>query len=102
MIKATFPITVRWRLSEDSDVQWILQRANLKAKHDRNRWQSVAYCGTREGLLEVALSHHGVILSDAAALSLNRHFPDNPHIQGNRTAVAPSREVQPFRSHPMA
>ena len=70
MIKATFPITVRWRLSEDSDVQWILQRANLKAKHDRNRWQSVAYCGTREGLLEVALSHHGVILSDAAALSL--------------------------------
>ena len=57
MTKATFPINDRWRLTEDGDVQWILQRANLKAKHDRNRWQSVAYCGTREGLLEVALPH---------------------------------------------
>ncbi len=71
MTKATFAIiNDRWRLSEDGECQWILQRANPKAKHDRNRWQSVAYCGTREGLLEVALPHHGVTPSDAAALSL--------------------------------
>ncbi len=70
MIEATCPINDRWRLTEDGDVQWILQRANPKAKHDRNRWQSVAYCGTREGLLEVALPHHGVTPIDAAALSL--------------------------------
>ena len=39
MTKATFPINDRWRLSEDGECQWILQRANPKAKHDRNRWQ---------------------------------------------------------------
>ncbi len=70
MTKATFAINDRWRLTEDGECQWILQRANPKAKDDRNRWQSVAYCGTREGLLEVALPHHGVTLIDAAALSL--------------------------------
>ncbi len=45
---AVFQINDRWRLTEDGDVQWILQRESPKAKHDRNRWQSVAYCGTRE------------------------------------------------------
>ncbi len=67
---AVLQITEGWRLAEDGELQWILQRENPKAKHDRNRWQSVAYCGTREGLLEVALPHHGVTPSDAAALSL--------------------------------
>ena len=67
---AVFQITDRWRLTEDGELQWILQRENPKAKHERNRWKSVAYCGTREGLLEVALPHHGVIPSDAASYLL--------------------------------
>ena len=46
-----------WRLAEDGELQWILQRENPKAKEDRNRWRPVAFCGTREGLLEVALPH---------------------------------------------
>ena len=55
MIKATFPINDRWRLSEDGKLQWILQRENPKAKDDRHRWSSVSFFGTLEGLLEVAL-----------------------------------------------
>ena len=68
MTKATFPINDRWRLSDDGECQWILQRANPKAKHDRNRWQSVAYCGTRiavaapkrhgSGYLKTPAGHH--------------------------------------------
>ncbi len=74
---ATFPINDRWRLSEDGDVQWILQRANPKAKDDRHRWSSVAFCGTRAGLLNVALPHYGIISSDAASRvleSLPEHY----------------------------
>jgi len=35
-------------------------------------------------------------------LSLNRHFPDNPQIQGNRTTVPSPRELCPLCNHPMA
>ena len=71
MTKATFAINDRWRLTEDGDVQWILQRENPKAKDDRHRWSSVAFCGTRGGLLTVGLPHNGVSLSDAASRVLN-------------------------------
>ena len=67
---AIFQINGRWRLSEDGEVQWILQRHNPKAKHERHRWVSVAFCGTREGLMEVALPHHKVNTSDAACRAL--------------------------------
>ena len=43
-----------------------------------------------------------IIRALSHSADLNRHFPDNPHIQGNRTAVAPPRELHSFRSHPMA
>ncbi len=29
---------------------------------------------------------------------MNRHFPNNPQIQGNRTTIPPPRELHPFRS----
>ena len=61
-----------WRLSEDGQLQWILQRHYPEAKNARDRWRSVAYCGTREGLLEVALPHNGVQPTDAACASLKR------------------------------
>ena len=67
MTKTTFQINDRWRISEDGECQWILQRANPKAKDERHRWSSVAFCGTREGLLKIALPHHGIIPSDAAS-----------------------------------
>ncbi len=56
--RATIPINDRWRLSEDGALQWIVQRENPKVKDERHRWASVAFCGTREGLLEVALPRH--------------------------------------------
>ena len=48
-----------WRLGEDGALQWILQRERPKAKAERDRWQSVAYYGTLEGLIEIALLHRG-------------------------------------------
>ena len=69
---AVLQINDRWRLGEDGELQWILQRENPKAKHERHRWVSVAFCGTREGLLEVALPHHRIIPTDAACRALQR------------------------------
>ena len=66
------PIDHRWRLSEDGSMQWILQRHRPKAKDERSKWASVAFCGTSQGLLEVALPHRGVIPSDAASYVLQR------------------------------
>jgi hypothetical protein len=40
--------------------------------------------------------------TDPASIGINRHFLDNPQIQGNRTTVLPPRELHSFRSHPMA
>ncbi len=40
--------------------------------------------------------------SVCTATVFTRHLPDNPQIQGNRTAVPPPRELHPFHSHPMA
>ena len=59
-----------WRLSEDGDRQWILQREHPRAKVERDRWRSVAFCGTREGLIDVALPHHRVRPTAAAHASL--------------------------------
>ncbi len=70
--RAAITICDGWRLSEDGALQWILQREKPKAKDERHRWASVAFCGTREGLLEVALPHHRVIPTDAASHALQR------------------------------
>ncbi len=71
-VRATFQINERWRLSEDGELQWILQREEPKAKSERHRWMSVAFCGTREGLSVVALPHHKVNPTDAACRALER------------------------------
>ena len=66
-----------WRLSEDGELQWLLQRGQSKALDERNRWRTVAFCGTKEGLLKVALPHHGCQPADAALLrlkSLPEHY----------------------------
>ncbi len=65
-------IDEHWRISEDGDVQWILQRERPKAKDDRSKWASLAFCGTLQGLLEVALPHRGVEPTDAASIVLQR------------------------------
>ena len=53
-----------------------VDRPNVK--DERDRWRAVAFCGMREGLLKVALPHHGVPASDAAVDSL-KSFP--PHYE---------------------
>ncbi len=52
---------------------------------------------------ELALGTPSLVLSHPQLLirgerDLNRHFPDNPQIQGNRTTVPTPRELHPFRS----
>ncbi len=74
---ATLHLCDGWRLNEDDDRQWILQRENPKAKDDRGRWQAVAFCGTFEGLIGVALSHRKVKPTEAASMllkSLPAHY----------------------------
>lgn len=46
-----------WRLSEDGQSQWILERRRPNVKNERDRWRAVAFCGTCEGLIDVALPH---------------------------------------------
>ncbi len=66
MTKATFAINDRWRLTEDGALQWILE------KRKGERWYAKAYCGTRAGLLEVALLHHGVAAPAPVLVALDR------------------------------
>ncbi len=66
------PINDGWRLTEDGRLQWNLQRENPKAKSKQHRWVSVAFCGSREGLLDVALTHHRIIPTDTAYRVLQR------------------------------
>ena len=44
---ATLHLAEGWRLSEDGQLQWILER------HAGQRWVAKAWCGTKAGLLEV-------------------------------------------------
>ena len=67
---AIFQINDRWRLSEDGELQWILQQRRGKG------WRSVAYCGTKAGLLEVALPHNRVAASRRVLAALGR-FPES-------------------------
>ncbi len=67
---AIFQINDRWRLSEDGELQWILQQRRGKG------WRSVAYCGTKAGLLEVALPHNRVAASRPVLAALN-HLPES-------------------------
>ncbi len=67
---ATLHLRNGWRLNEDGDRQWILQRERPKAKTERDRWRSLAFCGTRQGLIEVALPRHKVKPTDAACAAL--------------------------------
>ena len=66
-----------WRLAEDGALQWILQRENPKAKEERHRWGALSFCGTRAGLIEVALPHRKVKPTEAACRllkSLPEHY----------------------------
>ena len=67
---AAIELALGWRLFEDGELQWLLQRQQPSASNERNRWRTVAFCGTKEGLLEVALPHHGCQPTDAALLRL--------------------------------
>ena len=67
---AAIELASGWRLSEDGELQWLLQREQPKVSNERNRWRTVAFCGTKEGLLEVALPHHGCQPTDVALLRL--------------------------------
>ena len=70
MTEVTILITDRWRLSEDGDVQWILQQRRGE------QWHSRAYCGTKTGLSEVALPHNKVAAPMAVLMALSQ-LPDS-------------------------
>ena len=61
-----FQINDRWRLSEDGELQWILQYCEGK------RWKNKAYCGTKAGLLEVAIPHNKVAAVGGVLAALSR------------------------------
>ena len=64
---AVFQINDRWRLSEDGEMQWILQTLQ------GTRWRDRAWCGTRTGLLEVfALPHHKIAPPAGVLVALSR------------------------------
>ena len=69
MTRATFPINDRWRLSEDGELQWILEKFTGKT------WRGKAWCGTKAGLLEVALPKYNVAAPNTVLATLN-HLPD--------------------------
>ena len=74
---AAIELAPGWRLFEDGELQWLLQREQPSVADERNRWRTVAYCGTKEGLLEVALPHHSCQPTDDALLrlkSLPEHY----------------------------
>ncbi len=67
---AAIELASGWRLSENGELQWLLQRGQPSASNERNRWRTVAFCGTKQGLIEVALPHLGCQPTDAALLRL--------------------------------
>ncbi len=70
MTKVTFPINDRWRLSEDGKLQWVLEyRAG-------QRWQAKACCGSKTGLLEVAIPQNRIVALAYVLAALNR-LPDS-------------------------
>ena len=54
---ATLHLADGWRLGEDGQLQWIVE------KWTGQKWRPKAYCGTKAGLLEVALPRHRVAAS---------------------------------------
>ena len=67
---ATLQINDRWRLSEDGELQWILEKLSGKT------WRAKAYCGTRDGLIGVALPHNRIAAPNTVLAALNR-LPDS-------------------------
>ncbi len=61
-----FQINDRWRLSEDGEVQWILEYRKGK------NWRAKAYCGTKAGLIEVALPHNKIAAPCPVLAALSR------------------------------
>ena len=59
----------RWRLTEDGELLW-----NLECRAGK-RWLSKARCGTKAGLIEVALPHHRVAIQNDT-LALLELLPD--------------------------
>ena len=66
MTNATFPITDRWRLSDDGEAQWVLEKYTGKS------WRGKAWCGTKAGLLEVALPKYNVAAPNTVLATLSR------------------------------
>ncbi len=64
-LKAIFQINDRWRLSEDVELQWILQ------VYSGGRYQDKAWCGTKAGLLEVVLPHNAIAAPATVLAALN-------------------------------
>ena len=69
MIPGAIAIDDRWRVSEDDEIQWVLQ------KLEGGRWRNIAWCGTRDGLLDVALPHNN-IAAPAGVLDALSGLPD--------------------------
>jgi len=64
-------INDRWRIAEDGECQWILQ------VYSGGRYRDKAWCGTKAGLLEVALPHNGIAAPGpvlAALEALPEHY----------------------------
>ena len=65
----SFSINDRWRVNEDGELQWIIQQRR------GDQWHSKAYCGSKAGLLEVALPRHRV-LADGRLLAALWRLPE--------------------------
>ena len=80
----------RWRLSEDGTLQWILQYRAGKT------WQNMSFCGTRDGLLGVAMPHRRITVPKCLLEAL-RGLP-NRYEPGALDAVAEQMELMTRRA----
>lgn len=88
---ATLLLAEGWRPAEDGELQWIVQR------RQGQQWHAKAYCGSKAGLIEVAIPHHR-IAAPATVLAALRRLPESyePRALAKLAAASPSpplREV---------
>ena len=110
-MKLVAVLNVKWRVSDDEDLQWVLQRARARkeaggAASDVGgvSWDGNAYCNTRSALIRNIKERCGDVDPDALAIieALPDRYPQ-PYVQrkpGKRaknTAPLPptTREAEP-------
>ena len=69
-MSAAVMLNERWRLTDDGELQWLLQYRK------GNRWQNKGYITSKAGLLEVALPHHRISAPAPVFDALNA-LPEN-------------------------